>query len=156
MDEIQNLEQLLQELLNGIQDVLQSGEVLTDEFQGMIAEELMYLTGRIDELRAEIPAIPPLDPAPFDSAVVNSFKYNPKSGDLFVKFQDKFPGTNGNQYVYKGVEPFIFDIFRRGAVSPKTTGSNAWHSWKKGQSPSLGASLNSLLKSGGYAFQKLT
>lgn len=157
MDELQTLEQLLNELLAGIQSVIQSGEVLTDEFQGILAEELNYLTSRIDEIRsAETPPIPPLDPAPYESAVVNAFKYNPKTGDLFVKFQDKFPGTNGAEYVYKGVEPFIFDIFRRGAVAPKSTGSNAWHAWKQGVAPSLGASLNALLKNGGYQFQKLS
>ena len=156
MDELQTLEQLLQELLNGIQDVIQSGEVLTDEFQGLLAQELTYLTDRIDQIRSEIPSIPTLDKAPFDSSVINAFKYNPKTQELFVKFQDKFPLENGPQYVYKGVPMFIFDLFRKGGVAPKTSGSNAWHTWKQGVAPSLGASLNALLKQGGYPYQRLT
>jgi len=60
VNELQQLEQLLQELLNGIQEVVQSGETLSDEFQGQIAQELDFLTSRIDELRAQTPAIQPL------------------------------------------------------------------------------------------------
>ena len=51
--ELALLEQLLDELLAGIQDVLQSGEVLSDEFQGAIAQELEQTTSRIDQLRGE-------------------------------------------------------------------------------------------------------
>jgi len=51
--EIELLEQLLNELLAGIQDVLQSGETLSDEFQGMLAQELEETTSRIDQLRQE-------------------------------------------------------------------------------------------------------
>lgn len=53
MNEIEELENILNELLQGIQDVLQSGEVLTDDFQGLLAQELTQLTDRIDTLRAE-------------------------------------------------------------------------------------------------------
>lgn len=52
--EIQLLEQLIDELLAGIQDVLQSGEVLSDEFQGMLAQELEVTTTRLDQLRGEV------------------------------------------------------------------------------------------------------
>lgn len=51
--ELEHLEQLLDELLSGIQSVLQSGEELSDEFQGMLAQELEYTTQRIDQLRSE-------------------------------------------------------------------------------------------------------
>jgi len=50
---VQALERLLDELLRGIQDVLQSGEVLSDEFQGMLAEEIGELTRQIDEAYAQ-------------------------------------------------------------------------------------------------------
>jgi len=157
VDELQKYENLLNELLSTLQNVMQSGEVLSDELQGQIAEEISFLSNKIDELRnAAVPPLPPLEPAPFGSAVVNSFRYDPKSQNLFVKFQDKFPGTNGPKYVYKGVEPFIFEIFRGGAIVPKTSGKNGWHSWKKGVGPSLGASLNALLKNGGYSFTKIS
>lgn len=52
--EIQLLEQLIDELLAGIQEVLQSGEILSDEFQGALAQELEVTTQRIDQLRGEI------------------------------------------------------------------------------------------------------
>ena len=34
-EEIENLERLLDELLSGVQEILQSGEFLSDELQGM-------------------------------------------------------------------------------------------------------------------------
>lgn len=52
--ELELLEQLLDELLAGIQSVLQSGETLSDEFQGMLAQELETTVTRIDGLRQEI------------------------------------------------------------------------------------------------------
>ena len=51
--ELQELEQLLDQLLSGIQEVLQSGEILSDEFQGMIAQELEATTQRIDQLKQD-------------------------------------------------------------------------------------------------------
>lgn len=48
------LEQLLDELLAGIQEAFQSGEILSDEFQGAIAAELEATTQEIDRLNAEI------------------------------------------------------------------------------------------------------
>jgi len=50
----QELEQLLNELMSGIQEVLQSGEMLPDELQGLIAQELSQLTQEIDEINAQI------------------------------------------------------------------------------------------------------
>lgn len=52
--ELQLLEQLINELLSGIQDALQSGEILSDEFQGALAQELEVTTQRIDQLRGEV------------------------------------------------------------------------------------------------------
>lgn len=52
--ELELLEQLIDQLLSGIQDTLQSGEVLSDEFQGALAQELEATTSRIDQLRSEI------------------------------------------------------------------------------------------------------
>lgn len=52
--ELQYLAQLLDELLAGIQEAIQSGENLSDEFQGMLAQELEATTSRMDELTREI------------------------------------------------------------------------------------------------------
>lgn len=100
--------------------------------------------------------IPPLEPAPHESSNINAFKYDPKTGRLFVKFQGKYPQQNGPVYSYDGVPPNIYDVFRRGAVAPKTSGSNAWHTWKKGVSPSHGASMYALIKQGNYPYQRVT
>lgn len=52
--ELKLLEKLIDQLLSGIQDTLQSGEVLSDEFQGALAQELEATTSRIDQLKGEI------------------------------------------------------------------------------------------------------
>ena len=183
MNELNQLETLLDELLAGIQEALQSGEILSDEFQGLIAQELEATTQRIDELRAEISQnpeqaeeeptpepisptppptpptggnIPPLNPAPHESSNINAFRYDPQTGKLFVKFQGKHPQQNGPVYSYEGVPNYIYDIFRRGAVAPKTSGRNAWHTWKAGVTPSHGASMYALIRGGGYPYQRVS
>ena len=73
--EIEMLERLIDELLSGIQETLQSGENISDEFQGQIADELEATTRRLDQLRAQVgqepeqsPEInggaPPIEPEP--------------------------------------------------------------------------------------------
>jgi len=100
--------------------------------------------------------IPPLQPAPHDSSNINAFRYDPESQRLFVKFQGKYPQQNGPVYRYEGVPDFIFNVFSRGAVGPKTSGSNAWHTWKKGSTPSHGAAMAALIKNGGYQYQRMS
>jgi len=156
VDELQNLEQLLNELLDGIQSVIQSGEILSDEFQGVLAEELNYLTSRIDEIRtAQTPTIPSLDKS-MKSSVINAFKYDPKNGNLLVQFKGKFPNEEGSIYSYRGVDPQIFELFKKGAIPAKTTGNNQWGNWWTGKNPSIGSSMNVLLKGLGIPFQRLT
>lgn len=99
--------------------------------------------------------VPPLEKAPHESSNVNALRFDPDKQQLFIKFQDKYPGQNGPVYSYQGVPPYIFDIIRRGAVAPKTSGSNAWHTWKEGVTPSHGASVNAILKAGGFQYQRI-
>ncbi len=187
-DEIEALEGLISQILKGLQDIIQSGEILTDEFQGLIAQELTATTDRIDFLRTQVqneptieeaeqeqaqvaneltpqqtqPAtptggpIPPLDAAPHESSNINAFKYEPESGKLYVKFQGKYPHQNGPVYSYDGVPKNIYEIFRRGAVGPRTSGRNAWHTWKKDVLPSHGAAMYQLIREGGYPYQRLS
>ena len=156
MDELQQLEQLLNQLLSGIQETIQSGEILSDEFQGMLAQELGYLTNRIDEIKsAEIPVLPPLEKA-MPSSVINAFKYDPKKGNLLVQFKGKFPNEEGPIYSYENASPQIFNLFKRGAIPAKTDGLNRWGSWFKGKNPSMGSSMNVLLKGLGLPYTKLT
>lgn len=162
--ELQALESLLSELLSGIQEVLQSGEILTDEFQSILAQELTYLTDRIDEIRSENPIddfqpndpVPKLDQGPFPSSNVNAFKYDPKTQQLFVKFHGKDTADSGPIYQYGGVPKYIYDVFSKGRVAPKTSGANQYHRWIEGVTPSLGASLYALIRNGGYAYQRRT
>lgn len=180
--EIEELEDILDAILKGVQEALQSGEVLSPEFQAQIAEEITTLTQEIDELYAaegkelppeggieeepeieeeEIPPsipgpVPPVDKAPHESSNIYGFRYHPESQNLIVKFQGKYPTTNGPTYSYAGVPAYIYDIFRRGAVGPKTSGKNAWHRWEKDRLPSHGAAMNALLKAGQFPYQKLS
>ena len=156
MGEIEKLQNLLNQLLNGIQIVVQSGEQISDEFQGQLAEELQFLTSRIDELKQEqVPIVPDLDKS-MDSSVINAFKFDPKNGNLLVQFKGKFPNEAGSVYSYGGVGPQIFELFKRGAIPAKTRGKNQWGSWWEGKSPSMGSSMNVLLKQMGLPVTKLT
>lgn len=155
--DVTQLRSLLSELLQAIEMVMQSGEELPDELQGEIAKTIELLYNKIEQLSGEAPTnIPELSSAPHASSQINSFKYNPKTEDLFVKYQDKYPGTNGPVYKYTGVPQFIYNIFSRGAVPPKTSGRNAWHEWKKNVTPSLGAAANALIKAGGYNYTRMS
>lgn len=48
--EIEELEDALDAILRGLQEAIQSGQALSDEFQAQIAEEINFLTGEIDRL----------------------------------------------------------------------------------------------------------
>lgn len=99
--------------------------------------------------------IPPLETS-MPSSNVNSFSYNPDNQEMFVKFQGDYPSENGPVYKYGGVPPVIFDLFQKGAVPARTKGSNDWGEWWEGKVPSLGASLFTLIKNGGYPYERIT
>ena len=195
MNEIEELEDVLDMILRGLQETLQNGETIPPEMQEQIAEELHFLTSEIDRLRVEAqaqeieqeaePSLPPieeveaeqaqvaqeltpeqpepisnenipnLEPAPYESSNINAFKYDPKTQKLIVKFQGKYPKQNGPVYAYDGVPKNIFDVFARGAVAPKTSGKNRWHRWRKGVTPSHGASMYALIREGNFPYRKL-
>ncbi len=141
--EIQELRQQQQE---GIE--LEKAE----QEQAEVAEEVEPATPQQPALQG---VVPPLMPAPYESSNINAFRYDPKNGKLFVKFQGKHPLQNGPVYSYEGVPKEIYEIFRKGAIAPKTSGKNAWHRWRKGVMPSHGASMNALLKGGGFPYQRV-
>lgn len=224
--ELENLESLLDELLKGIQDVLQSGEVLTDEFQGMLAEELVYLTDRIDEIQQdqvnqpeppqELPQNIPLETpisddirllwilsgeneqsfiqylntfpststqnllrnpdelqrtiadlqqsmpgnqipividgipnADLNSSNVYGYRYNPETGKLKVRFQ------GGSVYEYDKVPPNLFNAFKNGAASARTSGQNNYGRWWVGKNPSLGAAFWNYIRNAGFNYRRL-
>lgn len=162
--DLEELEGLLKELIQAINLVIQSGEVLSDEFQGSLAQTLNLLVNKIDELKEgglqnlppNIQNVPNLDQGPFPSSNVNSFKYDPRSGLLFVKFHGKDSADSGPIYRYQNVPKNIYDVFSKGRVAPKTSGQNQYHRWIKGVTPSLGASLYALIRLGGYPYQKIS
>ena len=164
-EEISLLESLIDEIIASLQAIIQSGEQLSDEFQGMLANELEKTLDRIQQLKSQSPvdqlpppaaAAPPLEPGPFPSSNVNSFKYNPKTEELFVKFHGAESAGSGPIYRYQGVPRNIYDVFSKGRVAPKTSGQNQYHRWIKGVTPSLGASLYALIRNGGFQYQKLS
>jgi KTSC domain len=90
------------------------------------------------------------------SSNIESFGYDEKNGNLMVRFLGDHPNRNGPIYSYQGVPKQIFDLFRIGAVPARTDGQNEWGEWWKGKVPSLGASLHTLIKGGGYPYQRLS
>lgn len=159
----------IHELKNALREVVamisaREGPIPPD-LKAMLVQVMEHVATRIQQLRAEEqeepvqglqPRIPELQPGPFPSSNIHAFKYDPQSQQLLVKFQDKYPATNGAIYSYSGIPAYIYDVFRRGAVAPKGSGGNQWHRFKRGVTPSLGASLSALIKAGGYSYQRLT
>ncbi len=57
-ERLQHLEGLLDKLLQAVEIVGASGEQLSDEFQGLIAEEISYLWNEINQLKSAPPEQP--------------------------------------------------------------------------------------------------
>jgi hypothetical protein len=154
-------EQAIQDLKAALQEIMQlitARGQLSEEMKGMLAQVMEHVAGRIQELRAEgVPATPSEPPLNKEgpSSNVHSFGYDPENGKLMVKFQGKYPQENGPVYSYGGVPQVIFELFRKGAVPARTDGQNKWGKWWKGKVPSLGASLYTLIKNGGYPYQRV-
>jgi hypothetical protein len=100
--------------------------------------------------------IPEIEPAPHESSNIEGFKYDPKSGKLYVRFLGKYPNRNGSVYSYEGIPKNIFELIYRGAVGPKTSGKNRWHKWTRNVLPSHGAAIAHLIKAGGYPYKRLS
>ena len=158
---IQELQALLRELLQAIEQVAASGEELSDEFQGMLAETLANLMQRIEQAKAggeQAPLAAPTEniQEAMPSSNVEGFSYDDKSGKLLVRFLGDYPNRQGSIYAYGGVPREIFDMFQKGAVPARTDGQNRWGKWWKGKVPSIGASLYTLIKERGYPYQKVS
>jgi hypothetical protein len=91
-----------------------------------------------------------IEHAPINSSNIYGFRYDPRTGRLLIRFQ------SGSVYGYNGVPESIFKIFQQGAVPAKTNGQNKFGKWWQGKIPSLGAAFYSLIRQGGYPYQKLS
>lgn len=157
-------EQKIEELKDAVralmQMIVQRGKPLSPEIKAQLTKVLEFVEGRIIELRQQEPQGAPTTPeplpgAPYPSSNINAFKYDPKSQKLLVKFMGKDIAGAGPTYSYDGVPSFIAEVFARGSVGPKTSGSNKWHAWKKGVTPSHGAAMAALIKNGGFPYKKV-
>lgn len=83
------------------------------------------------------------------SSNVWKFKWDDKTGDLIVKFQD------GSIYTYYGVTKNDFESFRTGTggtceTSGETKIGGATYRWEEGKNPSVGAAVWDVLDSYNY------
>lgn len=166
------IEQQIEELKNSIREIIrmivERGEPLSEEVKIKLAQVIEHVTNRIQQLRQEqvgqeeqpleapiTPTVPDMQ-SPYPSSNINGFNYDYDKKRLLVKFHGDKQADQGPVYAYEGVPRFIFDTFRKGAVAPKTSGKNRFHTWKKGVTPSLGAAMHHLIKNGGYQYNKLS
>lgn len=91
-----------------------------------------------------------LEPTKYQSSNVAGYTYDPKRQRVFVKFH------NGGIYGYEGVPQWVWQAFRDGAATAKTTGSNQWGSWFIGKNPSIGAAVWQYLREMQFPYQKLS
>jgi hypothetical protein len=103
VDEIEELENILDALLRGVQETLQTGEMLSNELQAQIAEEINYLTSEIDTLysqrqQAQAPeGAPPVQPTPLGPAPSPSAQLMwilaGQNESAFVSYLQSYPDT---------------------------------------------------------------
>jgi hypothetical protein len=158
----QKIEGLKNALRQVVELILARNTPLSEEIKSMLIQVMEHVANRIQDLRQQgsveglQPQKSPEVPAsPFESSNINGMKYDPKSQELLVQFHGPYPQAAGSVYSYSGVPKFIFDVLEKGAIGPKTSGKNRYHQWIKGLTPSLGGTLNALIKAGGFQYQKL-
>jgi len=154
-------EQQINDLKESLREVMmlvaERGQPLSPDLKTLLVQVMEHVANRIQQLRGQeqFPStMPQLDAAPYPSSNINSFKYDYDTGNLLVKFMGKDSANSGPVYSYSGVPKFVYDIFRKGAVGPKTSGSNKYHQWIKGVTPSLGAAMYHLIRDN-YQYQKV-
>lgn len=157
----EKIDQLKEALREVMMIIAERNQPLSEDLKVLLVQVMEHVAQRIKELRSQeqeggpiLTPEKPLTPGPFPSSNINAFDYDYETGQLKVKFQGKDVADAGPTYTYEGVPKFIFDIFRRGAVPPKTSGKNKWHTWKKGVMPSLGAAMYHLIRTN-YPYQRV-
>lgn len=158
----------MNEVIELLENLMKQAAAMADEFSEEEMAQILKVFEKAVLLIQErsvtteptgVVPIPPepsnLQPTDHPSSNINAFQYDPKTGQLMVKFMGKDVADAGPTYSYDGVPPYIFDILKRGAVAPKTSGKNKWHRWKKGVTPSHGASMAALVKAGNFPYKKV-
>lgn len=143
------------ELLMGF--LQERGPSLNVESQRALGEMLQQILQLIQREAEEPPTTqqqPDLKQAG-PSSNVEGFAYDPENNSLYVRFLGEHPNRNGPVYEYDNVPENIFNLFRTGAVPARTNGKNRWGSWWKGKTPSLGASLFTLIKNQSYPYRRV-
>ena len=160
-------EEIVDELLDYAERLMayieSQGASLNAETQRALGEFLQNVLSLIaDREQNPVEGLPPQQPQQpeltqaMPSSNVEGFAYDDKTGKLLVRFLGKHPDRNGPIYGYEGVPKVIFDLFQKGAVPARTDGQNKWGKWWRGKVPSAGASLYTLIKNGGYPYQRLS
>ena len=156
----EKINQLKSELKQLVSDIISMGEEPPQFIQDLLLQVIEKVANQIQQLRQEgqnggsEPPGPPIEPG-MPSSNVEGFAYDDKTGKLFVRFLGKHPNRNGPVYAYDNVPPPMYELFRRGAVPARTDGHNKWGKWWKGKVPSMGASVYTLLKLGGFPYKKV-
>lgn len=86
---------------------------------------------------------------PAESAVIRRTEYLPDEKKLVVVF------NKGSVYEYENVPEDKYKELLASATPAKTEGQNEYGAWWVGKNPSLGATFNSLIKNGGYVYNKV-
>lgn len=150
----------MNEVIDLLENLLRQAAELADELSPEeMAEVENIFAQAIELIQQEEPIVTPKEPiplAPHESSQINGFAYDPETGKLQVQFHGKYPQAAGSEYEYDDVPPWVFDLFQRGAIGPKTSGENRWHRWEKGKTPSHGAAMNALIKAGGFNYRKIS
>ena len=157
-ERIQQIKDRLREL---IRRVAEMGEEPPEEIQDLLIQVIAKAQREIEELRAQggAPGLPPTQPPiqpGMPSSNVEGFARDENTGKLYVRFLGKHPNRQGPVYEYSGVPDSMYNLFRRGAVPARTNGQNKWGKWWKGKVPSMGASVYTLLKQGGFDYRRVS
>ena len=157
------MDELIEWFSQFLQEVQEVADQLSEEEAEEISQFIQSVIQFIDRYQSEQQQGPAVAPVNFDipegehlSSNVEGFAYDPEKGEMKVQFHGPFPHAKGPVYAYSGVPESVFDIIRKGAIPPRTSGSNKYHTWHKNKTPSHGASVNALLKNGNFAFRRVS
>lgn len=89
LEELTTLEDLIDQIIEVLKNTIESGEILSDEFQGLLAEELTITVDRIDQLKEQISKTSPVNETPIESPI-------PPGTDLLWILSGNNPGVFTN------------------------------------------------------------